>query len=76
MLARPHPVFGDWCYCQRSYSQCLFDWQLSFRDKALEEDPTFSGMPPEFEQWCKPHGCQPTLGTTTNADRQRPTSKT
>ena len=53
MLARPHPVFGDWCYCQPGDSQRLLDRQLSFRDEALKEDPNFSGMPPEFEQWCK-----------------------
>ena len=53
MLSRPHPVFGDWCYCQPGDSQRLLDRQLSFRDAALREDPEFSGMPPEFEQWCK-----------------------
>ena len=53
MLARPHPVFGDWCYCQPGDSQRLLDRQLSYRDAALKEDPNFSGMPPEFEQWCK-----------------------
>ena len=53
MLARPHPVFGDWCYCQPGDSQRLLDRQLAFRDAALKEDPNFSGMPPEFEQWCK-----------------------
>ena len=44
MLARPHPVFGDWCYCQPGDSQRLLDRQLSYRDKALEEDPTFHGV--------------------------------
>ena len=53
MLARPHPVFGDWCFCQPGDSQRLLDRQLSYRDAALKEDPNFSGMPPEFEQWCK-----------------------
>ena len=51
MLSRPHPVFGDWCYCQPGDSQRLLDRQLSFRDAALKEDPEFSGMPPAFEQW-------------------------
>ena len=51
MLARPHPVFGDWCYCQPGDSQRLLDRQLSYRDAALKEDPEFSGMPPAFEQW-------------------------
>ena len=53
MLSRPHPVFGDWCYCQPGDSQRLLDRQLRFRDAALREDPEFSGMPPEFEQWCR-----------------------
>ena len=51
MLSRPHPVFGNWCYCQPGDSQRLLDRQLAFRDAALKEDPNFSGMPPEFEQW-------------------------
>ena len=62
MLARPHPVFGDWCYCQSGDSQRLLDRQLSYRDKALAEDPTFSGMPPEFEQWCKTSWLPANLG--------------
>ena len=53
MLARPHPCFGDWCFAAPGDSQRLLDKQLSFRDKALAANPTFSGMPPEFEQWCK-----------------------
>ena len=53
MLARPHPDFGDWCYSHRGNSQRLLDRQLSYRDAALEEDSSFSGMPPEFEQWCR-----------------------
>ena len=53
MLARPHPFFGDWCYCQPGDSQRLQDRQLSYRDAALKEDLEFSGMPPEFEQWCR-----------------------
>ena len=51
MLARPHPVFGDWCYCHPGDSQRLLDKQLAFRDEALKDNPEFSGMPPEFEQW-------------------------
>ena len=62
MLARPHPVFGDWCYCQPGDSQRLLDRQLSYRDKALAEDPAFSGMPPEFEQWCKTSWLPSNLG--------------
>ena len=62
MLARPHPVFGDWCYCQPNDSQRLLDRQLSYRDAALKEDPSFSGMPPEFEQWCKTSWLPANLG--------------
>ena len=53
MLSRLHPVFGDWCYCQPQDTQRLLERQLSFRNAALKEDPEFSGMPPEFEQWCR-----------------------
>ena len=35
---------------------------LSYRDKALAEDPDFSGMPPEFEQWCKTSWLPANLG--------------
>ena len=62
MLARLHPVFGDWCYSQPGDSQRLLDRQLSFRDAALKEDPEFSGMPPEFEQWCKTSWLPANLG--------------
>ena len=62
MLARPHPVFGDWCFCQPGDSQRLLDRQLSYRDAALREDPQFSGMPPEFEQWCRTSWLPANLG--------------
>ena len=62
MLAPPHPVFGDWCCCQPGDSQRLLDRQLGYRDKALAEDPAFSGMPPEFEQWCKTSWLPANLG--------------
>ena len=62
MLSRPHPVFGDWGYCQPGDSQRLLDRQLSYRDAALKEDPSFSGMPPEFEQWCKTSWLPANLG--------------
>ena len=45
MLSRPHPVFGDWCYCQPGDSQRLLDRQLAFRDAELKDNPEFSGMP-------------------------------
>ena len=52
MLARPHPVLG-WLHCQPKDSRRLLDRQLALRDKALEADPSFSGMPPSFveETW-------------------------
>ena len=52
MLARPHPVLG-WLHCQPEDSRRLLDRQLTLRDKALEADPSFSGMPPSFveETW-------------------------
>ena len=62
MLARPHPVFGDWCYCQPGDSQRLLDRQLSYRDAALRDNPEFSGMPPEFEQWCRTSWLPANLG--------------
>ena len=53
MIARPHPVFGHWCFCQPEDSRRLLDRQLNHRHQALKEDPQFSGMPPAFEQWCR-----------------------
>ena len=52
MLARPHPVLG-WLHCQPQDSKRLHDRQLSLRDKVLEADPSFSGMPQRFveETW-------------------------
>ena len=52
MLARPHPVLG-WLHCQPEDSRRLLDRQLAMRDKALEADPGFSGMPPSLveETW-------------------------
>ena len=47
MLARPHPLLG-WPYCQAEDSRRLLDRRLTLRDKALEADPSFSGMPPRF----------------------------
>ena len=42
--------------------QRLLDRQLSYRDAALREDPQFSGMPPEFEQWCRTSWLPANLG--------------
>ena len=53
MLARPHPVFGSWCFCKPGDSQRLLDKQLQHRDQALQENPEHSGMPPSFEEWCR-----------------------
>ena len=52
MLARPHPLLG-WPYCQPEHNRRLLDRRLTLRDKALEADPSFSGMPPSFvdETW-------------------------
>ena len=52
MLARPHPVLG-WLHCQPQDSRRLLDRQLTHRDKALEADPSISGMPPSLveETW-------------------------
>ena len=52
MLARPHPVLG-WLHFQPEDSRRLLDWQLTLRDKALEADPSFIGMPASFveETW-------------------------
>ena len=49
-------------YGQPRDSQRLLDRQLSFRDAALKEDPEFSGMQPEFEQWCKTSWLPSNLG--------------
>ena len=56
-------------------SQRLLDRQLSYRDKALAEDST-SGMPPEFEQWCKTSWLPANLGRAYYRRQQRPTSRT
>ena len=61
MLARPHPVFG-WMYCQPRDSQRLLDRQLAFRDEELKENPEFSGMPPQFEAWCRQSWMPANLG--------------
>ena len=46
----------------RRDAQRLLARQLSYRDAALREDPHFSGMPPEFEQWCKTSWLPANLG--------------
>ena len=62
MVSRPHPVFGDWCYCQPGDSQRLLDRQLAFRDAELKDNPEFSGMPPQFEAWCRQSWMPANLG--------------
>ena len=34
MLSRPHPVFGDWCYCQPGDSQRLLDRVPLFKHRS------------------------------------------
>ena len=53
MLARPHPVWGDWLHVQAGDMRRLFDRQLDFRDKALEADPSHSGMSADFVTYCR-----------------------
>ena len=53
MLARPHPLWGDWLHVQAGDMQRLMDRLLDFRDKALEADANFSGMPEDFKTYCR-----------------------
>ena len=62
MLSEPPPsCFGDWCYCQpETPNTCLTASSPSGMQP--QEDPNFSGMPPEFEQWCKTSWLPSNLG--------------
>ena len=40
----------------------MLDRQLAFRDAELKDNPEFSGMPPQFEQWCKTSWLPANLG--------------
>jgi hypothetical protein len=53
MLARPHPIWGDWLHVQAGDMQRLMDRLLDYRDKALEADPNFSGTPEDFKTYCR-----------------------
>jgi len=53
MLARPHPIWGDWLHVQAGDMQRLMDRLLNFRDKALEVDPQHTGTPAAFVQYCR-----------------------
>ena len=53
MLARPHPIWGDWLHVQAGDMQRLMDRLLNFRDKALEVDPEHTGTPADFVQYCR-----------------------
>ena len=53
MLARPHPIWGDWLHVQAGDMQRLMDRLLDYRDKALEADANFSGTPEDFKTYCR-----------------------
>ena len=53
MLARPHPIWGDWLHVQAGDMQRLMDRLLNDLDKALEVDPEHSGTPADFVQYCR-----------------------
>ena len=50
MLSRPHPCLG-WLHVTPSDSRRLMDRLLYYRDLAVEENPSFSGMPQAFVDW-------------------------
>ena len=51
MLARPHPIWGDWLSCQAGDSQRLLDKLLVMRDQL--NDPEHVGHPPDFVKWSR-----------------------
>ena len=54
MLARPHPIWGDWLHVQAGDMQLLMDRLLDYRDKALEADADYKGGTPDaFKQYCR-----------------------
>ena len=53
MLARPHPIWGDWLHVQAGDMQRLMDRLLDFRDRALEVDPQHTGTPADFVTYCR-----------------------
>ena len=62
MLARPHPIWGDWLHVQSGDMQRLMDRLLNDRDKALEVDPEHSGTPSAFVQYCRTSWLPANLG--------------
>ena len=50
MLARPHPCLG-WLHISPADTRRVMDRLLNERDTALEDDPSFSGMPQSFIDW-------------------------
>lgn len=49
-ICRRHPALG-WLQLQGVDQMKTMDKLLLHRDKALESDPTHSGMPPSFIEW-------------------------
>lgn len=50
-ICRRHPAFG-WLALQGHDTQKTLNTLLNHRDKALQVDPTHSGMPQSFIDWC------------------------
>ena len=50
-ICRRHPAFG-WLSLQGADTQKTLNTLLNHRDKALKVDPTHSGMPQSFIDWC------------------------
>ena len=53
MIARSHPLWGDWLCVDPKDSRRIMERLLRERDKQLEQDKEASGMPPGFAQWCR-----------------------
>ena len=60
MLARPHPIWGDWLACQAGDSQRLLDKLLVMRDQL--NDPEHVGPPPAFITYCRTSWLPANLG--------------
>ena len=60
MLARPHPVWGDWLHVQAGDSQRLLDKLLVMRDQL--NDPEHVGPPPAFVTYCRTSWLPANLG--------------
>ena len=53
MIARSHPLWGDWLSVDPKDSRRIMERLLRERDKQLETNKEASGMPPAFAQWCR-----------------------